>query len=142
MKRMACVACGLALLAAVALAILPAAAADKAVPNIKEIMSKLNKPSMLRPNLGQDLMEDEPDWDMIQTETKQFVELVEALGKNTPAKGDKASWDRLTKDYLDKAKAMDAAARRKDKQGALAAHQKLSGNDFCKRCHDAHRKDD
>src|SRR5262245_32490576 len=141
MKRMACVACGLALLAAVALAILPAAAADKAAPTIKEIMSKLNKPNGLRPNLGQDLMDDEPNWEEIQNETKHFVELVEALGKNTPPKGDKASWDRLTRAYADKAKAMDAAAKKKDKPGALAAHQKLSSNDFCKQCHDAHRKD-
>src|SRR5262249_20991848 len=43
-----------------------ASAADK-VPTIKEVMTKLNKPGGLRPNLGEDLQADEPDWSMIQT---------------------------------------------------------------------------
>jgi len=137
MKRVAFLACGLALLAAGV--VLPAVAADK-VPEIKEIMGKLNKPNGLRPNLGQDLMQDELDWDEIQKETKQFVELTEALGKNKPPLGEKDSWEKLTKGYVEKAKAMDAAAQKKDKKGAAAAHQKLSIMEFCNECHNVHRK--
>ena len=113
---------------------------DKFFGPAKEIMGKLNKPNGLRPNLGQDLMQDELDWDEIQKETKQFVELTEALGKNKPPLGEKDSWEKLTKGYVEKAKAMDAAAQKKDKKGAAAAHQKLSIMEFCNECHNVHRK--
>ena len=139
MKRLAWGVGLLALGAVLVLATRPAGASDK-VPEIKEIMAKLNKPGGLRPNLGEDLQADELDWPMIQKETKQFVDLVAALGKNTPPIGGKDSWDKLTRSYLADAKAMDDAAQRKDKKGALAAHARMSSNDFCKSCHTVHQK--
>src|SRR2546421_13078969 len=103
----------------------PAGAADK-VPPIKEIMGKLNKPGGLRPNLGQDLMADEPDWDEIQKETREFAALAAALAKNTPPVGDKGSWDRLAAAYAADAAALDAAAQKKDKRGTQSVHARLS----------------
>lgn len=113
--------------------------ADK-VPPIKEIMGKLNKPSGLRPNLGQDLMADELDWPEIQKQTKEFAQLAAALGKNTPPVGDKGSWDRLTAAYAADAAAMDAAAQKMDKKATQTVHARLSANGLCKTCHDAHQK--
>ena len=54
MKRLACAAAGLALLAGVAVA---------ADPTIKEIMTKAHKGgTSLLANMGKELKEDEPDW--------------------------------------------------------------------------------
>jgi hypothetical protein len=80
MKRLALFAL-LALL--VAVLAWPAGAVDK-VLTIKEIMGKLNKPGGLRPNLGKDLMADEPDWDEIQKEAREFAALAAMLSKTTP----------------------------------------------------------
>jgi cytochrome c553 len=114
-------------------------AADK-VLTIKEIMSKLNKPGGLRPNLGQDLMDADPDWEEIQKQTKEFSALAAQLGKNTPTVGEKASWDKLCASYAADAAALDAAAQKKDKLAAKAAHAKLSADTMCKACHSVHQK--
>jgi hypothetical protein len=130
----------LALLALiVAVLIWPVGAADK-VPTIKDIMEKLNKPGGLWPNLGKDLQEDEPDWEEIQRETKEFAALAAALGKNTPTLGDKASWDRLTASYAADAAALDVAAQKKDQRGTQAVLAKLSAKARCDSCHNVHRK--
>jgi hypothetical protein len=136
MKRMAIVA---VLLLAAAVLVWPAGAADKAL-TIKDIMTKLNKPNGLRPNLGQDLMADEPDWDEIQKETKEFAELAAALGKITPPVGDQASWAKLTAVYAADAAALNAAAQKKDLKSTKAAHDRLSAMNTCKSCHDVHVK--
>jgi cytochrome c553 len=139
MKRLAILAILALFVAATVVLVWPAVAADK-VPPVKEIMGKLNKPGGLRPNLGQDLMADEPDWDEIQKEAKEFAALASALGKNTPPVGDKGSWDRLTAAYAADAAALEAAALKKDKKATLAVHGKLSAMGLCKNCHDAHQK--
>ena len=116
----------LAMLASLALVVVwPVLAADK-VLTIKEIMGKLNKPGGLRPNLGQDLKADEPDWELIQSQTKEFAALATGLGKNKPPIGDAASWQRLTTAYAADAAALDAAAKKMDKAATLAAHARLS----------------
>jgi mono/diheme cytochrome c family protein len=104
---------------------------------IKEVMGKAHKgPNSLLANLGKDLKDDEPEWTDIQKETKELVELGTTLGKNDPPKGDKQSWKNLTKAYLDNAKALDAAAQKKDKATAQSYQAKLAGS--CKACHTAH----
>jgi hypothetical protein len=115
-----------------------AAAADR-VMTAKEIMGKLNKgPNALTPNLKRELQKDVPDWVEIEAEAKQYATLTAALGKAAPAKGDKNSWARLTKDYAESAKALDVAVQGKNKNAALAAHAKLSS--ACMNCHKAHRE--
>ena len=137
MKRLTCVALGLALLAAAALTRSPSYAADKD-PTIKEIMTKAHKGGdALLGTLGKDLKADSPDWDKVQKETKELVELGTSLGKNDPPKGDKESWMKLTAAYLDTAKDLDAAAGKKDKDTAAADQKKLTGS--CMNCHKAHK---
>ncbi len=131
---------GAVALAAV-LAFSPVGAQDTKTPTIKEVMKKLNAgPNSMTANLGKDLDEDKPDWDDIQKETKEFVTFATALGKNKPPKGDADHWGKLTKEYLENAKALDAAAEKKDRKAAVSAHKKLSAPTFCKSCHDEHKK--
>jgi len=109
-------------------------------PTIAEAMRKLNGgTTALTPNLAKDLKDAEPDWEGIQESTQEYVKLVEVLPGGTPSKGDKASWKRLAETYLANAKALDAAAKRKDRRGASAALARIQSS--CKACHQVHRKD-
>ncbi len=112
-------------------------AEDKA-PTIKEIMDKLHKganpPIIL---IKRSLQSSDPDWEEIQKQTKEFAEMVEALEKNDPPKGDKSSWARLAKQYIANAKGMNAAAQNNDKRETLKFQAKLAGS--CTTCHKAHR---
>jgi cytochrome c556 len=65
------------------------------------------------------------------------VELATALCKNQPPKGDRASWDKLTKQYLENAKKLNDAAAEHDRAAALAVRAKLGGS--CTACHRFHR---
>jgi hypothetical protein len=137
MKRLTWGALCVALLPAAALTLSASYAADKD-PTIKEIMTKAHKGGdALLSTLGKDLKADSPDWDKIQKETKDLVELGTALGKNDPPKGDKDSWVKLTMAYLDTAKDLDGAAGKKDKDTAAADQKKLAGS--CMNCHKAHK---
>jgi hypothetical protein len=128
----------MAVLMTVVLATSPVEAQGDKTPTIKEIMGKLHKgTTSLRPALGKELKAEEPNWEEVQKQTKEFALLAASIGKNDPPMGEKASWEKLTKAYADTAKAMDAAAQKKDKKAALAAHGKLSG--ACLACHKAHR---
>jgi cytochrome c556 len=130
MKRLACAAAGLALLA-----VGVAVAAD---PTIKDIMTKAHKGgNSLLANMGKELREDEPDWNDVQKDSKELLQLGTSLGKNAPPKGDQASWDRLTKAYVANARTLEAAAESKNKAGAQAALKTLQGS--CKECHMNHR---
>ena len=105
---------------------------------VKEIMGKLNKgPYALTPNLKRNLQKDDPDWSEIQDQAKAYANLAGALGQAQPPRGEKASWEKLAKEYADSAKALEQAVQKKDKAGALAAHAKLS--QACTVCHKAHR---
>jgi cytochrome c556 len=106
--------------------------------SVKEIMGRLNKrDTSLLPTLGRELKQPQPAWDEIQRHTKEFADLAQTLSKNDPPRGQKDSWEKLTKEYAQNAKSMDEAASRKDQKGAQMAHAKLAA--ACKSCHDAHR---
>jgi cytochrome c556 len=135
MKRLAFV---LGLVAVVALLSLSHRPAEAADPTIKEIMTKAHKGgNSLITTVGKELKEDTPPWADVQKQTKELVELGSSLGKNDPPKGDKESWKKLTDQYVTDAKALDAAAQKKDKDAATKAHTKLTGQ--CMACHRAHR---
>ena len=87
--------------------------------------------------VGKDLKADEPEWAAVQKKTKDWVPLATALGKNDPPKGEKKSWEKLTNQYLENVKALDAAAQKKDKEKALASHKKVTG--MCASCHKIHK---
>jgi cytochrome c556 len=129
MKRVLCAAAGLALLGGLAMA---------ADPTIKDIMTKAHKGgNSLLQTMNKELKEDEPDWNDVQKDSKELVELGAALGKNKPPRGEPDSWEKLTKGYLDTAKSLEASAEKKDKSGAKASLGKLLGS--CKGCHQVHR---
>jgi hypothetical protein len=139
MKKCLCVA-GVVALALIVVLSPTGAQGDKA-PTIKDVMGKLNKgPNAMTPTIGKDLKDDPPAWDDLQKETKDFVKCVEALGKNTPPKGEKDSWEKLTKAYLDNAKALEAATAKKDKKAAQDAYGRLAAPGNCKACHSEHKK--
>lgn len=105
---------------------------------VKEIMGKLNKgPKALTPSLKRSLQKDQPDWQDIQDKSKEYANLAVELTKTTPPRGDKASWDKLTKDYAALAQSLETASAKKDKTAALSAHGKLTK--ACSACHKAHR---
>jgi hypothetical protein len=137
MRKWVCV-----LTISIAAAILQTSNADeKKTPSIKEIMIKAHKTGTgLLPKIGKDLKAEQPDWDAIQKETQQLVELTACLEKNTPRKGDKDSWEKLCQSYVKGAKSLDDAAQAKDKPAAAGAQRKLAGS--CVKCHEAHREDD
>jgi len=112
-------------------------AADKDVPNIEDIMKIVNKPKGLHKTVGKALEEATVNWDDVTKMTKQYSELADALPKNKCPKGDAKSWDKLCKSYADDAKALNAAAGKKDKEAAKVAFGKL--NKSCQGCHDEHR---
>jgi hypothetical protein len=122
--------------ACLALALVGAAAPDG--PSVKEIMDKANKPNGLYDQLRQDLRDDEPMWPDVQKEARELARLAAALRKAKPPKGGQDSWDMLTKAYADNAAALAAAADKKDKPAAVAAHAKLGG-ETCDNCHKVHR---
>lgn len=110
-------------------------------PTVKEIMKRghAGEASLLTA-VGRGLKADAPDWDRLPKETKELVELGQALAKNAPPIGDKASWEKLTRAYLGHAEALDAAVRKRDRDAAQVARARLNAS--CKECHKAHRKQD
>jgi hypothetical protein len=124
---------------AVVLALSPVGAQDNKAPTIKQVMKKLNSgPNSVTATIGKELQDDPPVWDDIKKETQEYVKLVDALGKNDPPKGEKESWTKLSKDYVENAKALDDATQKKDKKAAVAAHKKITST--CMACHAEHRK--
>jgi hypothetical protein len=138
MSRVWCGAAALAVLVGFAVALNPSGAADEKDPPIKEIMQKAHKgDKSLIEIVGKNLKEDKPDWDEVQKDSKELVKLGTSLGKNTPPKGEKDSWEKLTKMYLEDAKELDSAAGKKDKEKAADAHKKIKA--LCMDCHSSHR---
>ncbi|MFL5243477.1 MAG: cytochrome C [Gemmataceae bacterium] len=122
----------------VACLVLAAEAQDTKTPTIKEVMGKLTKgPNSLTTTIGKELNVDEPTWDDIKKQSKEFCTFAEALGRNKPPKGDAKSWSTLTEAYADNAKSLSEAADKMDKKAAVAAHRKLQT--ACMNCHKAHR---
>jgi hypothetical protein len=111
---------------------------NKKVPSIKAIMKRANDgDESLFGQVGTELMANEPNWANIRTKTKELLSLADSLGKNTPPKGTKESWMKMTQQYAANLKALDDAAQKKNKDGADAAHQKLITS--CNGCHRLHK---
>lgn len=105
---------------------------------IGQIMAKLTKgPQSLTAVIGEELKADPPNWDQLQSQTKEYVELASSMVKHDPPKGSKESWTKLAGAFADSAVALEKAAQAKDKEAALAAHKSLSNS--CIACHQQHR---
>jgi cytochrome c556 len=116
----------------------PSAADSAKEPSVKEIMTKAHKGgSSLLAGVGKDLKAADPDWTDLQAKSKELVKLGTSLGKADPPKGEKDSWETLTKGYLGFAKDLETATEKKDKDAAAAAQKKLAGS--CGACHKAHK---
>ncbi len=139
MKRLAMGVALFGLLAGGAWMTRPASGQGDKAPTVKEIMGRLNKQGGLYFALGKSLKADAPAWAEIKSQTKEIAQLGACLGKNAPPKGEKDSWETLTKAYADNAQALAQAAERMDKDAAQAAYNKLGGT-ACAACHKAHRK--
>jgi hypothetical protein len=101
-------------------------------------MAKLTKgPSSLTPVIGEELEAENPPWETLQTQTKEFAQLASSMSKNTPPRGHKESWDKLTSAYAEWASDLDEAVQTKNKAAALETHGKLAGS--CMACHREHR---
>jgi cytochrome c556 len=106
-------------------------------PDIETIMKKVNSKKGLHNKVGAGLKEASPNWADLGKQMDEYKTLADALGKNEPPKGDKKSWETLSKAYAaDAAKLHDAVAQ-KDAKAAGEAHAALSKS--CKKCHDAHK---
>jgi len=105
---------------------------------IHDIMVKLAKgPKSLGNAIGEELKASPPPWDKLQSQTKEYAELVGSLATLNPPKGSKESWAKLTGAFADSASNLNRAALIKDKDPALAAHKSLSQS--CMACHQQHR---
>lgn len=106
-------------------------------PDIETVMKKVNSGRGLQKALSKDLQDNKINWDAATKKAKEMNELIDCLAKNDPPKGDKKSWEKLTKEYSANAKALSTACEKKDKSGATAAIGKMGRS--CKACHDAHK---
>jgi hypothetical protein len=114
------------------------ALANNGVPTVSDIMQKVNKrKGGLHSAVGEALKADPVDWPAVQKETKEYAALAEFLGKNDPPQGDKASWESLTKEYAESARALHAAAEKQNKAAALEVHGRISKS--CMTCHRSHK---
>lgn len=109
-------------------------------PQIKDIMSKLNKPTGVYFSMVRELREEDPMWDEVRDMAKVLAQQARALTKTHPPRGENTSWDKLVKAYAENAGAVEKAVQKKDKAGAQAAMGRM-GEEACKTCHKAHRKD-
>lgn len=115
-----------------------AVASQDKTPDISTIMKKLNgKAKGLHWKAKADLNAGTQNWEELAKLSKDYKKLAESLGKNEQPKGDKKSWEKLTKEYLNNVKKLDEAIGKKDKDAALKAHAAISKS--CKTCHDAHQ---
>lgn len=107
-------------------------------PTIKEIMQKAHKgTNSLLPELGKELKPASPNWTTVQKKTDELIVLATAMGKNDPPMGEKASWEKLTKSYLDNVKSLDKAVKEKNQAEAQKVHGVLIKS--CTSCHKPHR---
>ena len=114
-----------------------AADTKSSIPTISDVMRKVNGKAGLSKAVKAAVSSDMIDWTDVQKKTKEMLEHVEALGKNTPEKGTKESWEKLTKSWAESAKKVDEAAKKKDKAATVQALTALQG--ACRTCHSAHK---
>lgn len=107
---------------------------------IEDIMLKCHKAKTgLRAQIKTESEKASPNWADIQKKTKEFVTEASMIEKNSPPKGDAASWKKLSQEYVAQVKQLDAAAGKKDAKGIADVDKKLGAN--CKGCHDAHKEE-
>lgn len=84
-----------------------------------------------------ELAAETPKWESLQDMTKQYTTLAGYLKVFPPPRGSNESWKEKTAEFAKAATELDEAAKSKNKDAALAAHQQLSQS--CAACHREHR---
>src|SRR5262249_60192471 len=97
----------------------PAWSQGNKVPDVKEIMSKLNKPTGIYFALGKELKANDTDWDEVHDQAKTILRYANYLTKTAPPKGDKESWVRLPKTSRPKCKALSVPTTKDDEEAPL-----------------------
>jgi hypothetical protein len=107
---------------------LRAADKEKTKDDIKELMKKTNKgEDSPMGKLSKELKADEPSWEEIQKQVKEFNELAAALGEYKRVNN--SGRERYQKGAAD----LEAAVGKKDKTAAIEARKKLLNS--CGGCH-------
>jgi cytochrome c556 len=130
---------GMAALLAVVVGLSARAQDTDKPPSIKAIMTKAHKGGdSILAKLRGELEADDTDWAQVQKMSQELVDVGTALGKNTPPRGEKKSWQEKTSLYKANATALNKAAGRKDKEQAQGAFKRLQSS--CLACHKAHKR--
>jgi cytochrome c556 len=140
MKSVICGVGMLALVLACGLASRPAGAADEsATPEVvmKKLFAGKNSANGV---LKAELKGEKPDWAKVKKAAESFAKYGPALGKNDAPRGEKASWDKLTKALADASKELETAAKKEDLKSTRDVAKKIGTS--CKSCHDSHKPED
>jgi hypothetical protein len=113
----------------------------KRFKSIEKIMEEAHAgDNAIRKKIKGEVKEAEPKWDDIRKLSDAWVIISKDLGKNTPPKGDKKSWKKLTDQYVKDVASVDTAANKKSKDGVEKALKKL--DKACTACHKLHKKEE
>jgi cytochrome c556 len=110
-------------------------AADANVPDCETIMKKCNSKKGLTSQIKAAVKDEK--WEDAQKAAKELKEFGAALGKNTANKGEKTSWEKLTKKFAEQTSAIADATDKKDSAAYDKAAKAYGGS--CKACHDSHK---
>jgi hypothetical protein len=121
-----------------ALSSIASVGADDPIPEIGDIMKKLNsKKAGIHGKLIIAVKEESPKWEDIEKQAKDYKKLIDALGKNKEPKGDKDAWTKLTKTYSESGAKFVTAVEKKDKKAALNVLKTIDSS--CAGCHKEHK---
>jgi hypothetical protein len=104
--------------------------------SVHDIMESVPGKKGLVAKLGEAAKNDK--WDDAKKIGEQLKKFGGDLGKNTPEKGSKESWAKLSEKFNKQMTAMAKGAEDKDAKAVDAAATAFKGS--CKACHDAHQK--
>ncbi|MFO0852630.1 MAG: hypothetical protein U0871_29325 [Gemmataceae bacterium] len=130
--------CRLALLAVgIGAVSLGAAVADdkEKTYTTEEIMKRHTGAKSLLKGLGAQVKEGK--WEDAKEGAKLLKAFGESLGKNTPPKGDEASWKKLTKQYKESTAEVFKAVEKQDAKAATDGLGKIGKS--CMGCHKPHK---
>ena len=108
-------------------------------PGIEAVMENFSGKKNIHKQL-KTALEGKEDWEAIGKLTSKYAEVGAALNKlgtGKPEKGAQKDWAKLCKEFADLSKDLDAAAKKKDKNGVKGVLEKLTAS--CETCHENHR---
>jgi hypothetical protein len=108
------------------------------VPSIRDIMQQSHRSNNSHVGvIENELNKKNPDWTVIEARSLELVRVGKLLALNTPRKGSKESWEKLTALYTARATVLVDAAEQRDREEAVLQIDRFY--DLCCNCHHAHR---